>query len=192
MRLRRLLTLLLIPPMLAGCSPDAAEPGDETQASEAPASADELRLASTAFQPGQAIPARHACTGQDLSPPLAWINLPKGTRSLTLIVDDPDAGPRAFTHWLIYNVPPEISILPEGLGMGETLSLGELQGLNDFRKPGWSGPCPPPGAPHRYIFRLYALDAMLMLPPGAPRPQIDKAMEGHILAQTRLSASFKR
>ncbi|PKL75024.1 MAG: YbhB/YbcL family Raf kinase inhibitor-like protein [Candidatus Melainabacteria bacterium HGW-Melainabacteria-1] len=199
--LRSLSPLLigLVLSLVIGCESSETGPEGENQAkaSTAPESeshATSFKLASTAFGPEQPIPPRHACTGQDLTPALAWIHIPADTRSLALLLEDPDARIKGkpFTHWLIYNIPPEISILPEGLPASETLSLGALQGLNDFGRPGYGGPCPPPGQPHRYVFRLYALDAMLSLQPGVNRAAFEQAIQGHLLAEARLTGSFAR
>lgn len=188
--MRYWLVLLLL---LSACKPSeqetAASPAAEASGTAQPQG---LSLASTAFKQNDPIPALHTCDGKDVSPALAWIDKPKDTRSLAMIVDDLDSPDGNFTHWLIYNVPPEISILPEDLPKTEALSLGALQGRNGFNKIGWGGPCPPPPAPHRYIFRLYALDAMLIIEPGATRRQLEAAMEGHLLGQTQLTGIFQR
>ncbi len=184
--------------MFSACNPSEtdtatdSQSNTETVASASASVAQGLSLASTAFKENEPIPIQHSCEGKDISPALAWIDLPKGTRSLTLIVDDLDSPQGNFTHWLIYNVPPEISILPEDLPRQEALSLGALQGRNSFGQIGWGGPCPPSKAPHRYIFRLYALDTMLTLEPGATRQQLDAAINGHLLGQTRLTGIYIR
>ncbi|MBM4391173.1 MAG: YbhB/YbcL family Raf kinase inhibitor-like protein [Deltaproteobacteria bacterium] len=141
-----------------------------------------FELSSTAFTQGATIPARHGCTGDDLSPPLAWTAPPDGTASFALVVDDPDAPRRTWQHWLVWNIPPTSRQLGEALGADQ-----HVQGTNDFKKVGYGGPCPPPGhGAHRYFFRLYALDVMLGLPAGASRAELDAAMKGHVLASAEL------
>ena len=151
-----------------------------------------IQLISPAFAEGGTIPVKHTCDGEDLSPPLQWRNVPQGTKSLALISDDPDAPGRTFVHWVIYNIPPTTEGLPEGIPATETLSDGARQGTNDFQHVGYGGPCPPKGKPHRYIFKLYALDIELSLPPGATAQDLAKAMEGHILAKGQLIGMYQR
>ncbi|MBM4366275.1 MAG: YbhB/YbcL family Raf kinase inhibitor-like protein [Deltaproteobacteria bacterium] len=141
-----------------------------------------FELSSTAFTQGATIPARHTCTGDDLSPPLSWTAPPEGTASLALVVDDPDAPRRTWQHWLVWNIPPTTRQLGEALGLDQ-----HVQGTNDFKKLGYGGPCPPPGhGAHRYFFRLYALDVMLGLPAGASRAELDAAIKGHVIASAEL------
>jgi Raf kinase inhibitor-like YbhB/YbcL family protein len=151
-----------------------------------------LTLTCEAFKNGESIPGKFTCSGVDASPALAWSGVPTGTRSLALIVDDPDAGAGTWVHWLIFNIPAEATALPEGVPGKKELDDGAKQGRNDFRKIGYAGPCPPPGGPHRYFFRLYALDMMLDLASGATRDAVEQAMNGHILAETHLMGKFKR
>lgn len=153
-----------------------------------------MELASTAFVHQQEIPARHTCDGPDLSPPLAWRDLPAGTRSLALVVDDPDApDPRApkmtWVHWVVFDLPPEATGLADGAS--GNLPAGAREGLNDWRKAAWGGPCPPIGR-HRYFFKLYALDTRL---PQLARPDkaaLERAMAGHILARVELVGTYAR
>jgi Raf kinase inhibitor-like YbhB/YbcL family protein len=143
-------------------------------------------LENSAFQHAQAIPDRHTCEGDDVSPPLRWTNVPAGTRSLALVVDDPDAPGGVFTHWIAWGLDPAEG----GLGEGEP-APGE--GRNDFGTTGYRGPCPPPGhGPHRYVFRLYALDAELELAAGAPKAELKQAIEGHVLATVELVGTYER
>jgi Raf kinase inhibitor-like YbhB/YbcL family protein len=144
-----------------------------------------MELISTAFADGESIPERHSCDGDDLSPPLSWTVPPAGTVSLALCVDDPDAGRYPFTHWLAWGLPPAAG----GLGEGEA-APGE--GRNDFGAPGYRGPCPPPGKPHRYVFRLFALDAEPALGPSDRRLSFDAALEGHVLATAELVGVYER
>jgi Raf kinase inhibitor-like YbhB/YbcL family protein len=150
-------------------------------------------LSSTAFRDGAAIPVKHTCDGVDASPQLAWSDAPAGTRSFALIADDPDAPAGSWVHWVVYNLPAAVSELPENVAKVEALDLdGARQGRNDFRRPGYGGPCPPPGPAHRYVFTLYALDAPLMLKAGAQRKDVETAMEGHVLGSAQLLGTYAR
>ena len=151
-----------------------------------------LTLESRAFQQDGAIPTKFTCDGRDLSPALEWRNPPAGTLSFTLIVDDPDAPNGTWVHWLLYDLPPTASHLDEGMSPLRELPSGARQGMNDFRRIGYGGPCPPRGSEHRYYFRLFALDAMLGLRPGAKRPEIEAAMAGHVLARAELMGHYGR
>ncbi|MFB3916227.1 MAG: YbhB/YbcL family Raf kinase inhibitor-like protein [Terriglobales bacterium] len=155
-------------------------------------SASSFALKSGAFQQGEFIPTQHTCQGQDVSPALNWNGAPAGTKSLALIVDDPDAPAGTWTHWVLFNLPAETNSLAENVAKTEELPGGARQGRNDFRRVGYGGPCPPPGKPHRYFFKLYALDTILNLPAGASRQAVEKAMQGHVLAQAELMGKFKR
>jgi len=150
-------------------------------------------LTSTAFRDGAAIPVKHTCDGLDVSPPLAWSGAPAGTRSFALIADDPDAPAGSWVHWVVYNLPAAVAELPENVAKVEALDLGGArQGRNDFRRPGYGGPCPPPGPAHRYFFTLYALDTPLTLKAGAQRKDVETAMEGHVLGSAQLMATYAR
>ena len=150
-------------------------------------------LTSTAVRDGAAIPVKHTCDGVDASPPLAWSGAPAETRSFVLIADDPDAPAGSWVHWLLYNLPAAVSELPENVAKVESLDLGGArQGRNDFRRPGYGGPCPPPGPAHRYFFTLYALDAPLTLKAGAQRKDVETAMEGHVLGSAQLLGTYAR
>ncbi len=150
-------------------------------------------LTSTAFSDGAAIPAKYTCDGIDVSPPLAWSGPPPGTRSFALIADDPDAPVGTWVHWVLYNLPAAVSELPENIAKVESLDLdGARQGRNDFRRPGYGGPCPPPGPAHRYFFKLYALDAPLQLKPGGQKKDLEAAMEGHVLGSAQLMGTYGR
>ena len=151
-----------------------------------------LTVSSSAFKEGDRIPAKYTCQGQDVSPPLAWGEPPAGTQSFALIVDDPDAPGGVFTHWVLFNIPPDSRNLPEAVPTQAELASGALQGKTDFGRTGYSGPCPPPGRPHRYQFTLYALDQPLGLEGGASKKQLLSAMEGHILAQGQLTGTYQR
>ena len=154
-------------------------------------------LTSAAFAHQGAIPTKYTCEGADVSPPLTWIDLPPGTKSLALIVDDPDAPDPAapkmtWVHWVLYNLPAETRELPEGVPKEMELKDGSRQGRNDFARPGYGGPCPPRGAPHRYYFKLFALDTRLNLAPGATKADLEKAMKGHILGQAELVGTYQK
>lgn len=154
-----------------------------------------LKLTSSAFSTGGSIPVEHTCEGADLSPPLSWSGIPAGTKSLALIVDDPDApdpaAPRmTWVHWLLYNLPPAAAGLPEGVAPA-ALPAGTREGLNDWKRTGYGGPCPPIGR-HRYFHKLYALDTLL---PDLERPTkvlLEKALQGHVLAQAELIGTYQK
>ncbi len=150
-------------------------------------------LTSAALKDGATIPGKYTCDGVDVSPPLAWSGAPAGTRSFALIADDPDAPGGTWVHWVLYNLPAEVSELPENIAKVESLDLGGArQGRNDFRRPGYGGPCPPPGPAHRYFFKLYALDMRLELKAGAQKKDVEAAMEGHVLGSAQLMGTYAR
>jgi len=149
-------------------------------------------LKSTAFSNGGEIPRKYTCSGENVSPALNWIDPPGQARSLALIVDDPDAPAGTWTHWIIWNIPAQVTSFPEDVPIQESLPNGARQGKNDFGRIGYGGPCPPPGRPHRYFFRLYALDAILDLKPGAARGELESAMKPHVLAHAEWMGLFKR
>ena len=151
-----------------------------------------IQLTSAAFAEAGFIPAKHTCDGEDASPPLKWSGVPAGTKSLALICDDPDAPMGTWVHWVLYGLPPSVTELPEKVPAAETLTDGARQGVNDFKRVGYGGPCPPPGGPHRYFFKLYAVDAETSLKPGATKKELLRAMEGHILAEGQLMGKYKR
>ena len=152
-----------------------------------------LRLTSSAFAHEGDIPTRFTCEGQDLSPPLAWTGVPAGAKSLVLIVDDPDAPDPAapkmtWVHWVLYNIPPDARELPEG---GAPLPAGTLEGVNDWKRAGYGGPCPPIGR-HRYFHRLYALDTVL---PNLGRPtkqELEARIRGHVLGRAEFVGTYQK
>ena len=150
-----------------------------------------LHLTSAAFTHGGKIPTRFTCDGADVSPNLQWTAAPTGAKSLAIVMDDPDAA-ADFTHWLAYNIPPDIRELAEGASAQAAMPHGSAQGTNDFTRIGYGGPCPPAGKPHHYVFRLYALDIRLDLPPGASRIQLDSAIEHHIVAEGQIIGIYRR
>ena len=145
-----------------------------------------ILLNSSAFTDGETIPKKYTCDGQDVSPPLSWSGVPTGTRSLLLIVDDPDAPRGTWVHWVLLDMPPDLQGLPEG-AQGEG-----IEGKNDFGRQGYGGPCPPRGSNHRYYFKLYALDSALGLKAGATKGEAEKAMQGHVIAWGQLMGRYGR
>ena len=166
------------------CSNDIADPavkGDEAV----------IKLTSTAFKDGGAIPAKYTADGQDISPALAWTDIPAGAQTLALICDDPDAPGGTWVHWVVYNIPVTVSGLPEGVPVQEVLDNGAQQGKSDFKRPGYGGPAPPAGT-HRYFFKLYALDTALKLEPKtATKDVLVNAMAGHIIGKGQLMGTYR-
>nr|MBI3613877.1 YbhB/YbcL family Raf kinase inhibitor-like protein [Nitrospirota bacterium] len=151
-----------------------------------------FELQSPAFSSGGEIPVKHTCDGPDLSPPLRWTEPPAKTKSLALIMDDPDAPVGTWVHWVLYGLAPTVRELPEGVSARDTVPGIGVQGVNDFRKLGYGGPCPPRGPAHRYFFKLYALEIEPNLPPRKTKADLLKAMEGHVLGQAELMGRYKR
>jgi Raf kinase inhibitor-like YbhB/YbcL family protein len=152
----------------------------------------QLQLISSAFTQGSAIPSVYSCEGEDLSPPLAWSGGSVERRSLALVCDDPDAPRGTWDHWVLYNLPGQAAELTQGVPKVPELPSGARHGRNSWGKLGYGGPCPPPGNPHRYFFRLYVLDIMLNLAPGASKAELEQAMTGHILGQGTLMGRYQR
>jgi len=152
----------------------------------------DLTISSTAFRNGGDIPKKFTCDGADVSPPLSWSGAPPNTQSFALIADDPDAPAGTWTHWVLYDIPANVTELPENVSKADKLPNGARQGRNDFRTLGYGGPCPPPGKPHRYFFKLYALDAKLNLAPGTTKQDVEQAIQGHGLAQGELMGKYSR
>jgi Raf kinase inhibitor-like YbhB/YbcL family protein len=155
-----------------------------------------MKLSSDAFDAGASIPRRHSCDGEDVSPALHWSGVPEGTKSFALIMDDPDAPPGTWVHWVLYDLAGDATGLPENLPKHERLEGGAVQGacwgVDRFSRVGYHGPCPPPGGPHRYFFRLYALDTARELNPRATKAQLLSAMKGHVLAEAELMGTYSR
>ena len=151
-----------------------------------------FQIKSSAFENGKPIPIKYTGQGKDVSPPLEWSNPPAGTKSFAIINDDPDAPVGTWVHWVIYDIPANVTKLPENVPAKETLPDGSKQGLNDWGRVGYGGPMPPPGNPHRYFFKIYALDTVLNLKPLATKAELLKAMQGHILAQAELMGTYQR
>lgn len=154
--------------------------------------ATKIELSSAAFANGQSIPKKYTCDGEDISPPLKWMNAPKETKSFALISDDPDAPAGTWVHWVIFNIPADVSELKENLPKTESVLGKAKQGINDFEKIGYGGPCPPSGKPHRYFFKLYALDTELNLSGKVKKEDLVKAMQGHILAEGQIMGTYQR
>ena len=151
-----------------------------------------MELKSTAFKDGERIPVKYTCEGQNISPSLTWSDVPEDTRSFALMADDPDAPAGIFTHWVIFNIPLNSRELPEAVPTKPQLAGDALQGRSDFGSIGYGGPCPPPGKPHRYFFKIYALDTLLDLTAGSSRKQLDEVMKDHILTEGYLMGRYKR
>ncbi len=151
----------------------------------------DLKIISTAFTEGGMIPTQYTCDGRDISPPLSWTKGPEGTKSFALISDDPDAPMGTWVHWVAYNIPASSTSLPENVSKSEKLDDGTLQGLNDFKKHGYGGPCPP-GGTHRYFFKLYALDTELKAGPDLTKKKLLREMEGHIIGKGELMGRYSR
>lgn len=144
-----------------------------------------MKIVSSAFKNGQTIPSQYTCMGKNVSPPLAISDVPPGTKSLALIMDDPDAPGGTFDHWVAWNIAADTKNLPEGVKLTN-------QGMNGFQKKGYGGPCPPPGKPHRYFFKLYALDISVDKTGGIKKSELEEAMKGHILATAELMGLFQK
>ena len=151
-----------------------------------------MQLTSSAIQPGQPIPVRYSCDGKNISPQIAWGDVPRGTKSLAIILHDPDAPkPGGFTHWVVYNIPPETNRIEEHIPQQARIESVGMQGNNDAGRIGYTGPCPPSGT-HRYVFRLFALDQMLDLEPGSSPEEVQAALEGHIIERAELMGTYAR
>jgi Raf kinase inhibitor-like YbhB/YbcL family protein len=159
-----------------------------------------MHLSSTAFSEGQTIPTKFTCSGPDVSPPLSWSGAPSTTKTFALIMDDPDAPAGTWVHWVVYNIPANVTEFTENApylwrqwrDKAEQHVMPPLEGRNSFGKIGYGGPCPPPGKPHRYFFKLYALDTKLDLKPVPTKSDLERAMQNHIAAQTQLIGRFSR
>ena len=169
--------------LMGGCAADRPDVN-------APSSSD-MTLTSTAFVAEGLIPAKFTCDGENISPALAWNPPPTGTKSLALVVEDSDAPSQTFIHWVLYDLPPDIHRLPEKVLPQPFLKQGGVQGKSSFGQYGYGGPCPPNGT-HQYIFKLYALNQIMDLPPGTTQADLLKAMQSHILAKAYLAGKYTR
>jgi Raf kinase inhibitor-like YbhB/YbcL family protein len=151
----------------------------------------ELDIRSNAFNEGELIPLKYTCDGNDISPPLQWSQPPKETKSMVLICDDPDAPVGTWVHWVLYGLSPDTQELPEGISNEKEVLGGAKHGVNDFRKYGYGGPCPP-GGTHRYFFKLYAVDKAIEIEAGATKDEILNAINGYILAEGQLMGLYSR
>jgi Raf kinase inhibitor-like YbhB/YbcL family protein len=150
------------------------------------------QVSSPAFTEGDRIPVAHTADGNDVSPELRWSGAPQNSKSFVLICEDPDAPRGTWTHWVLFNIPADKTSLAQGVAKEKELPDGSRQGKNDFGKIGYGGPSPPKGKPHRYFFKLYALDAKLDLPAGATRQQVLDAIKGHVVAEGQLMGLYGR
>ena len=180
----------LLATALLGCLATTSLAGDAKTTTEKPTM--KIQITSSAFTEGRPIPLQHSFEDKDLSPALQWSGVPPSAKSLALICDDPDAPMGTWVHWVLYDLPATTAGLSEGVPKSPELANGSKQGVNDYKKTGYGGPCPPPGKPHRYFFKLYALDAATGLKPGATKKELLKAMEGHVLAEGQLMGTFQR
>jgi len=176
------LAVVMLAALAAPGTPKALPDGGSTMS---------LTISSTAFKHEGEIPAQHTCEGKDFSPPLSWSGAPAGTKSLALVVDDPDApDPKApkmtWVHWVLYDLPADSTGLAEAV---KELPKGTLEGVNDWKRSGWGGPCPPIGR-HRYFFKLFALDRALGDLDRPTKAALEKAMEGHVLAKAELLGTY--
>lgn len=177
--------------ILGGCSKTTDERAQQAAKEPSPAPNapfTSLTVTSTGFAQGSMLPSRFTCEGEDVAPPLAWSDPPAGTKSFAVVVEDPDAPKKTFVHWIVYGLPPTARGLPEGT---KSAPPGTRDGENDFGRSGYGGPCPPSGR-HRYVFNVYALDIEL---PDLNKPHasdLDRAMNGHVLARGTLVGTYEK
>ena len=183
------LMLLIMPLLLIACSANDEKPAVEMESQEDTSMT--LQISSPAFEDGSAIPQEYSCDGDDSSPALFWGELPDQTKSIALIMDDPDAPVGAWVHWVLYDLPGNRTEIPKNVPKSGQLPGGGTQGSNSWGRSGYGGPCPP-GGTHRYFFKLYALDSALDLASGATKEDLLQAMEGHILDQGQLMGTYSR
>ena len=183
---KRTVILLLLGAVLFGC--EARKPAEVKKEKGKKM---DIEVTSPAFAEGELMPATYTADGEDISPPLEWTGVPEGAKSIALINDDPDAPVGTWVHWVLYNIPPDVTSLEENMPPDETLANGARQGTTDFGRIGYGGPAPPSGT-HRYFFKVYALDTMLDLPTGATKRQVGDAMQGHVLAEGQLMGKYSR
>jgi Raf kinase inhibitor-like YbhB/YbcL family protein len=165
---------------------------DKAKAAEPVVKDKAFTISSSSFSAGGEIPKKFSCDDTDVSPELSWTGAPAGVRSFAMIADDPDAPAGTWIHWVLFDLPPQTAELLEGVPKVDEVPTGGRQGRNDFGKIGYNGPCPPPGKPHRYFFKLYALDQMLNLKAGVSKKEVEQAMQGHILGTAELTGKYRR
>ena len=176
-----LIIVVLAAIALSGCAKGGANKVEET-----------ITISSPAFKNGETIPIKYTGFGEDVSIPLNWENIPDKTKSIAILMDDPDAPIGTFTHWIIFNIPVSKTGLPEGVPQEAELPDGSKQGRNDFGRIGYNGPMPPAGKVHHYIITIFALDTVLNLPAGINAKTFHRALQGHILAEGKLVGLYKR
>lgn len=189
--LRRVVLLIGLGMLMVGCGGLSGVFVNPSPEITVPPSSAVMNIESPAFQANHTIPTEYTCDGVDQSPPLQWSEVPPEAQSLTLIMDDPDAPRGTFVHWVVYDLPADGDGLAEAIPAGESIPGGGVQGINDFRAIAYGGPCPPRGT-HRYLFKLYALDTQLNLPPGVSKADVIAAMDGHILGFAELIGLYSR
>jgi len=178
--------------LLSGCDNKAQMVGGKVDESFVKSKILSLIVQSSAFTDRTFIPVEHTCDGEDLSPDLSWREVPVGIESFVIICDDPDAPGGNWVHWIIYDLPADLRSIPKGIDDLPKLPDGSMQGKNDFDRIGYNGPCPPPGKPHRYKYKVYALDKKIGLPPGSSRTEVLKAIKGHIKSRGVLIGTYQR
>jgi Raf kinase inhibitor-like YbhB/YbcL family protein len=178
--------------LLLGSSATSCSRGENAPVSTERSTPMTIQIRSTAFSDGQPIPQKYTCDGEDVSPSLSWDSAPNGTKSFSLICDDPDAPSGTWVHWVIYDLSSTTRELPEAISANEEVLNGAKQGRNDFSRIGYGGPCPPKGNPHRYYFKLYALDSVLNLKAGATKADLENAMKGHVVGEGKVIGTYKR
>jgi len=183
----KIIVLIMVPILLFCSCRDDEQPGSGAAGGQKMS----IKITSSVFEDNGLIPAKYTCDGADISPPLRWEGVPEGTRSIALICDDPDAPMGTWVHWVLFNLPAETKELAENVPTDGTLTNGAKQGITDFGRTGYGGPCPP-GGTHRYFFKIYALDTEIDLTPSATKNDLLKAIEGHILGQGQLVGKYKR
>ena len=178
------LLVLLVAGLAVSCNAqkESSREGGETMS---------IELTSSAFEHEGMIPVKYTCDGEDMSPPLSWSGIPEEVETIALIADDPDAPGKTWVHWVLFNLPADMTSMDENMSTEATLKNGALQGITDFGRHGYGGPCPP-GGTHRYFFKIYALDTTLNLDSTARKSDVVKAMDGHILAKGELMGRYQR
>jgi hypothetical protein len=181
------ISLVLLVIFASGCTTESNQTSNQTDNQSG-----SFQITSSAFMQGGQIPQKYTADGENISPPLSWTSAPQNTKSFTITCEDPDAtatGGGAFFHWIVFDIPGNVTQLAEGITNQRTLDNGAKQGTNDLGTIGYSGPSPPSGT-HRYAFKIYALDTMLNLEPGATKQQVNDAMQGHILGQAQITGKY--